>query len=225
MKTYILLPKIQRGWLPEEFQDDDVRSSKFLVEYFIEHFTQPGNTVFDPFAGFGTTLLVAERMKRIPFGIEADERRYEYTRSKLKMKNNLFLGDSRQLDTFPLPAIDFVFTSPIFMGCDETKNPLSGFKEDGNYQVYLDQIQDIFRKLSVFLNPGARVVVEVFNLRPRRGRPMTLLAWDITRSISEVLRFEKEIIACWTDVDDEDTGETPMGVGYDHHYCLVFVSK
>ena len=223
MKTYILLPKIQRGWLPEEFQDDDVRSSEFLVEYFIEHFTQRGNTVFDPFAGFGTTLLVAERMKRIPFGIEADERRYEYTRSKLKMKNNLFLGDSRQLDKFPLPAIDFVFTSPIFMGCDETKNPLSGFKEDGNYQMYLDQIQDIFRKLSVFLNPGARVVVEVFNLCPRRGRPMTLLAWDITRSISEVLRFEKEIIACWTDVDDEDTGETPMGVGYDHHYCLIFV--
>ncbi|MHA2079182.1 MAG: DNA methyltransferase, partial [Candidatus Thorarchaeota archaeon] len=222
MKTYILLPRMKRGWLPEEFHDDDVRSSQFLVKQFIEHFTQPGDTVFDPFAGFGTTLLVAERMKRIPFGIEADERRYEFTRSKLTMKDNIIHGDSRKLDTFPLPSIDFVFTSPIFMGCDETKNPLSGFKENGNYQVYLDQIQDIFRKLSEFLNPDARVVVEVFNLAPRRGRPMTLLAWDITHAISKVLRFEKEIIACWTEVEDEDTGETPMGVGYDHHYCLVF---
>ncbi|MHA2201835.1 MAG: DNA methyltransferase [Candidatus Thorarchaeota archaeon] len=223
MKTYILLPRMKRGWLPEEFHDDDVRSSQFLVKQFIEHFTQPGDTVFDPFAGFGTTLLVAERMKRIPFGIEADERRYEFTRSKLTMKDNIIHGDSRKLDTFPLPSIDFVFTSPIFMGCDETKNPLSGFKENGNYQVYLDQIQDIFRKLSEFLNPDARVVVEVFNLAPRRGRPMTLLAWDITHAISKVLRFEKEIIACWTEVEDEDTGETPMGVGYDHHYCLVFL--
>ena len=223
MKTYILLPRVKRGWLPEEFQDDDVRSAEFLVEYFIEHFTQPGDTVFDPFAGFGTTLLVAERMKRIPFGIEADERRYEYTRSKLTMKDNIILGDSRQLDTFPLPAIDFVFTSPIFMGCDETKNPLSGFKEDGTYQVYLDQIQNIFRKLSEFLNPEAKVVVEVFNLGPRHGRPMTLLAWDIALTISKVLRFEKEIIVCWQDVDEEDTGETPMDDGYDHHYCLIFV--
>ncbi|MHA2143708.1 MAG: DNA methyltransferase [Candidatus Thorarchaeota archaeon] len=225
MKTYILLPNMKRGSLPKEFQDDDVRSSEFLVEHFIAHFTQPGDTVFDPFAGFGTTLIVAERMKRIPFGIEADERRYEYTRSKLAMKDNIILGDSRKLDTFPLPAIDFVFASPIFMGCDETKNPLSGFKENGTYQVYLDQIQDIFRKLSEFLNPGAKVVVEVYNLAPRRGRPMTLLAWDMTYAISEVLRFEREIIACWQEVEEEDTSETPMLSGYDHHYCLVFIKE
>lgn len=225
IKSYILIPKIQRGWIPEEFQDDDNRSVEFVVEYFIEHFTQPGDTVFDPFAGLGTTLLVAERMGRVPFGIEADERRYEYTRSRLTMKDNIINGDSRKLDTFSLPAIDFVFTSPIFMGSDETKNPLSGFKESGTYQVYLDQIQDIFRKLSEFLNPGAKVVIEVYNLAPRRGRPMTLLAWDMTYAISEVLRFEREIIACWQGVEEEATGETPMTVGYDHHYCLVFVKE
>ncbi len=66
------------------------------------------------------------------------------------------------------------------------------------------------------------MVVEVFNLAPRRGRPITLLAWDITRLIAEVLKFEKEIIVCWTEVEDEDTGEPLMDVGYDHHYCLVF---
>jgi len=225
MKSYIILPKVKRDLLPKEFQDDDVRSTEFLVEYFIEHFTKPGYTVFDPFAGFGTTLIVAERMNRIPYGIEADERRYEYTRSKLKMNDNIILGDSRKLDTFSLPSIDFVFTSPIFMGCDETKNPLSGFKEEGNYQVYLDQIQDIFRKLKEFLTPNAKVVVEVFNLLPRRGRPKTLLAWDMTYAISKVLRFEREIIACWQEVDEEDIGETPMDVGYDHHYCLVFTAE
>jgi len=225
MKTYILLPNMKRSPIPEEFHDDDNRSAEFLPEYFIEHFTQPGDTVFDPFAGFGTTLLAAERMGRIPFGIEADEKRVEYTRSVLINKDNILHGDSRKLDTFPLPAIDFVFTSPIFMGSDETKNPLSGFKENGTYQVYLGQIQDIFRKLSEFLNPGAKVVVEVFNLGPRGTRPMTLLAWDMTYAISKVLRFEREIIACWQEVEEEDTGETPMDVGYDHHYCLVFVKE
>jgi len=223
MKTYILLPIMKREPIPEECQDHGMRGAEFLPELFINHFTKLSDTVFDPFAGFGTTLLVAERMERTPFGIEADKQRYECARSRIVAKDNIILGDSRNLDSFPLPRIDFVFTSPIFMGRDETKNPLSGFKEDGNYQVYLDQLQDIFRKLREFLNPGARVVVEVFNLAARGTRPYTLLAWDIARAISEVLRFDKEIIACWQGVDKEDTGETPMGVGYDHHYCLVFV--
>ncbi|MHA1950866.1 MAG: DNA methyltransferase [Candidatus Thorarchaeota archaeon] len=225
MKTYIIIPVGKKRQIPEEFHDDDNRSEEYLVEYFINHFTQPGDTVFDPFAGLGTTLLVAEEMGRIPFGIEADEQRYEYTRSKLTMKDNIVLGDSRKLDTFPLPAIDFVFTSPIFMGSDETKNPLSGFKENGTYQVYLDQLQDIFRKLCEFLNPQAKVVVEVYNLAPRGTRPMTLLAWDMTYAISKVLRFEREIIACWQGIDSSDTGETPMISGYDHHYCLVFAKE
>ena len=31
-----------------------------LVEAFLAEYTRPGDLVFDPFAGFGTTLLVAE---------------------------------------------------------------------------------------------------------------------------------------------------------------------
>ncbi|MGY5881518.1 MAG: DNA methyltransferase [Candidatus Thorarchaeota archaeon] len=209
MKTYILLPKVNHG--------------DFLPKLFIDHFTKPGDTVFDPFAGYGTTLLIAEHMGRIPFGIELDDERYEYTRSKLGIKENIIHGDSRKLDEFPLPSIDFVFTSPIFMLRDETKNPLAAWKEDGTYQVYLDQLQDIFRKLREFLNPGARVVVEVFNYTATDKRPMTLLAWDITIAISEVLRFDKEIIACWHGVNEDGTSDVRETFGYDHHYCLVFV--
>jgi DNA modification methylase len=200
-----------------------VNHGDFLPELFIDHFTKPGDTVFDPFAGFGTYLLVAEKMGRIPFGIELDEERYEFTRSKLSMKENIIHGDSRRLDEFTLPRIDLVYTSPIFMLRDETKNPLAAWKEDGTYQVYLDQLQDIFRKLREFLNPGARVVVEIFNYTATDERPMTLLAWDITIAISEVLRFDKEIIACWHGVNEDGTSEVRETFGYDHHYCLVFV--
>ena len=59
MKTYLHLSNIQSTELPRQFQNDDVRFSEQLVEYFLEHFTQMGDVVFDPFASFGTTLLVA----------------------------------------------------------------------------------------------------------------------------------------------------------------------
>ena len=222
MRTYIILPYVKRRQIPEEFHDDDNRSAESLVEYFIHQFTQPGETVFDPFAGLGTTLLTAEDMGRIPFGIEADEQRYEYIRSQLVLKENIILGDSRNLDTFHLPPLDFVITSPIFMRNDETKNPLSGFKENGTYQMYLDELQSIFRKMREFLKPSTKVVVEVFNLGATDTRPMTLLAWDMARALSRVLRFEKEIIVCW---QGDDRGDSPHKYGYDHSYCLVFDSE
>ena len=224
MKTYITLPYVKRRQIPEEFQDDDDMSPESIVEYFIHQFTNLGDTVFDPFAGFGTTLLVAEEMGRIPYGIEADERRYEYVRSQIAMKDNIILGDSRNLNDFQLPPLDFVFTSPIFMRYDETKNPLSGFKESGTYQNYLDDLQSIFRKLHEFLKPEAKVIVEVFNLGATSTRPRTLLAWDIARSISQVLSFEREIIVCWEE-QDQVQGDCPKKCGYDHDYCFVFTKE
>ena len=222
MKTYINLPYVKRRLIPEEFHDDDNRGPGSLAEFFIHQFTQPGDTVFDPFAGLGTELLVAEDMGRIPYGIEADERRYEYIRSQLVMKDNIILGDSRDLDKFHLPSFDLVITSPIFMRSDETMNPLSGYKEEGTYQMYLDELQDIFRKLRKFLKPKAKVIVKVFNLRATETRPLTFLAWDMARAISGVLRFDKEIIACW---QGEDRGDSPHVQGYDHSYCLLFDSE
>ena len=41
-----------------------------LPEWFIKLFTQENDTVLDPFAGSGTTLTVAQRMKRNSIGIE-----------------------------------------------------------------------------------------------------------------------------------------------------------
>ncbi len=41
-----------------------------LPEWFIRLFTKEGNTVLDPFAGSGTTLVVSKRMKRHSIGIE-----------------------------------------------------------------------------------------------------------------------------------------------------------
>ncbi len=221
MKSYVVLPWSMKRQLPDEFRNNDMRYPDSLVEYFVEELTNPGDTVFDPFAGYGTTLLVAEEMGRVAFGIESDKRRFDYTRSLLSTKENLILGDSRDLDRYQLPQMDLVLTSPIFMRSDETRNPLTGYKELGTYHVYLDELQEIFRKIGGLLKHDARVIVEVWNLRPRDDRPMTLLAWDIARSLSRVLTFEKEIIACWEEVGD-DSREEPQKNGYEHSYCLVF---
>ncbi len=41
-----------------------------LPQFFIQAFTDKGDSVFDPFAGSGSTLIAAERLKRAGYGIE-----------------------------------------------------------------------------------------------------------------------------------------------------------
>ncbi|MBD0333368.1 MAG: site-specific DNA-methyltransferase [Chitinophagaceae bacterium] len=55
-----------------------------LPEWFIKLFTKEGDTVLDPFMGSGTTLIVANRMKRNSIGIELVPKYYKMVREQLK---------------------------------------------------------------------------------------------------------------------------------------------
>jgi DNA modification methylase len=41
-----------------------------VPQHVIERYSRPGDWVLDPFCGFGTTLVVAERLGREPLGFE-----------------------------------------------------------------------------------------------------------------------------------------------------------
>ncbi len=57
-----------------------------LVEFFVKFLTDPGELVFDPFAGSNTTGAVAERLGRTWMGIEADP---EYAKaSRVRFTNS-----------------------------------------------------------------------------------------------------------------------------------------
>ncbi len=62
-----------------------------LPEWFIKLFTQEGDTVLDPFAGSGTTLTVAQKMKRNSIGIEILPEYHEMMLKEIEtVKNFLF---------------------------------------------------------------------------------------------------------------------------------------
>ena len=54
-----------------------------LPEWFIKLFTQPGDTVLDPFMGSGTTLFVAQKMGRNSIGIEIVPEYFNMVKEKL----------------------------------------------------------------------------------------------------------------------------------------------
>lgn len=55
-----------------------------LPKWFINLFTQPGDTVLDPFMGSGTTNIVAQRMDRSSIGIELLPEYYEMVKEQIE---------------------------------------------------------------------------------------------------------------------------------------------
>jgi len=53
------------------------------ANYYIEHLTQPGDTVLDPFCGSGTTIIAAMKLGRIGIGVERDDERANTARAKI----------------------------------------------------------------------------------------------------------------------------------------------
>ena len=211
MPTYLNLENKFEFDLPKRFRYQDVRYAPALVRHFLEVYTAPGDIILDPFAGFGTTLFVAESMGRVPIGIELEEDKVDFIREKLADKNAIRHADARRLAEIDLPRIDFSMTSPPFTNAFDPENALNAYQtKDGSYDSYLNELQEIYRMLAKRLKPGGRVVLEVSNLKDAQG--ITPLAWDIAARISRVLRFDGEVVICWD----------KYWYGYDHSYCLVF---
>ncbi|UCF05156.1 MAG: site-specific DNA-methyltransferase [bacterium] len=214
MKTYLMLKRAYSERPPGVSPDEDDRSSEDLIEYFLERFSREGDTVFDPFAGYGTTLLVAQRMGRIPYGVERDERRVAYARSKLHQPSHMICGDAQHIESLDVPSFDVSITSPPFMEKGEIRNPLASHSREGmEYASYIQSLKLIFEQVRRLMKPGAHVVVEVVNIKSGRG--VTTFSWDVGTALSEVLTFQGEVIIC----------HEGSLFGYHHSYCLVFSNQ
>ncbi len=69
-----------------------------LPEWFIKLFTKENDVVLDPFMGSGTTLIAANNLNRIPFGIDIQSEYYnmvikEFEKIDVDQKINFDIGD------------------------------------------------------------------------------------------------------------------------------------
>jgi DNA modification methylase len=182
-----------------------------MLEHFIAKYTQEGQIVFDPFAGFGTTLLVAEELGRAGYGIEYSKPKADYVHGLLAHPERLIEGDARRLLEYDLPNFDLCLTSPPYTNENDAENPFVDYRQKGfDYQSYLKEMGNIFSQVAQKLNPSGHVVIEAANLK-KQGH-VTTLAWDIAGEVSKILHFEGETMIGWD----------RYGYGYNHSYCLVF---
>src|SRR5215216_4753295 len=166
VQTWTQFTKGNKTVLPSRFRHEDVRVSENLLEFFIETFTEKGQVVFDPFAGFGTTLLVAEELDRVGYGIEYSKPKAEYVRGLLAHPERLIEGDSRILLEYDLPTFDLCLTSPPYTNENDSENPYVDYRKKGfDYPSYLKETGNIFSQVARKLTTTSHVVIEAANLK------------------------------------------------------------
>jgi DNA modification methylase len=217
--------RLTKSWFVMPYQlkdipikgDTDARYPESFVKIFLEEFTDEGDIILDPFAGYGTTLIVAQRMKRVGIGIEYEKKKCAYIQKNLKEPSIVIHGDSRKLSTYEIPKCDFSITSPPYMRSHDKENPLTSNTKSGEYKEYLQQMKNVYMQVKQIMKRNALIVLEVSNTYDNKHQ-MTPLAWDMAKILSEVLYFENEIIFC------HKNGES-FSSKVNHSYCLLFRNK
>ncbi len=175
--------------------DEDVHFSRVLARAVLEDLTRPGDRVLDPFAGFGTTLLVAEDLGRTAVGVELLPERCAAAAAAAPA-SIVVLGDARDLRGLVDGPFDLVLTSPPYMATDDgPEDPLSGYTGTSSYEGYLAELRGILAQCLDLLTPEGHLVVNVANIDT--GERYTPLAWDVGRLLGEVGRLTQDVFVCW----------------------------
>ena len=251
--------KFQKSWFlhnpPPRKKGVLVHPAKFpetMAQEFIEFFTRKGETVLDPMAGTGSTLVAALRAGRNSYGIELnpkyakiathiiEEERKTLGQQVEGLTSNLVNGDARMAINYQLPLIDYVLTSPPYWDMlrargAETQKKRRG--SDGLDVHYSDDPNDMgnIKDYEKFLEG----LVEIYKgLKPilrqkayltiivknvKKGGRIYPLAWDIGRELGKTYTLKDEKI--WV---QDNQRLAPFGLGSAwvsntfHHYCLQF---
>lgn len=175
--------------------DEDVHFSRGLVAAVLEDLTSVGSRVLDPFAGFGTTLQVAEEMGRRAVGVELLPERCAVAAAAAPTAS-VVQGDARNLAELVEGPFDLVLTSPPYMAADDgDDDPLSGYTGASSYRNYLRELRSILASCLNLLAPNGHLVVNVANIHS--GAHFTPLAWDVGRLLAEVGSLSQDVFVCW----------------------------
>jgi DNA modification methylase len=183
-----------------------------LAAVVIEAYSRPGDVVLDPFAGYGTTAVVAARLGRRPIAIELLPGRAARIRRRLGAAGTVITGDARSLATLVEGPIDLCLTSPPYMtSTSHPENPLTAYRTlDGDYQIYLGELEAIAATIAGLLRPGGHLALNVATITA--GGRVTPLAADVGERVGRHLTLVADVPIHW-DV-------APEGLIDDR--CLVF---
>jgi len=213
MSNFITLPwKLELDAPP--FEGNDIKFPEGFARHIIKTYSKNGDNIFDPFAGLGTTLFVAEELNRVPFGIEAEDQKHQWVAGQLENWTHLVCDDAARLEKYKFPKMDLVLTSPPFMHRHHKYNPLyGGDPKQAGYDKYLKRMGFIFGKVVSVMKKNTTLILHVDNIQS--GKTFTPLVRDIANTLNKNFIQTGETIVQWKN-------PTP---DYTHTQFLIFKKR
>ena len=251
--------KFQKSWFihnpPPRKKGVLVHPAKYpetMAQEFIEFFTKQGETVLDPMAGTGSTLIAALRAGRNSYGIELNPKYAKIAQEFIEaerntlgenvkgLTSNVINGDAAQITNYELPIIDYVLTSPPYWdmlrakGSENQKKRRDSdeldvhYSDDPNDMGNISDYEEFLGKLvNIYkgLKPLLRekAYLTIIVKNVKKGGKIYPLAWDIARELGKTYTLKDEKI--WLQ-DNQPLAPFGMGSAWVsntfHHYCLQF---
>jgi len=199
------------------------------MQPFVRRFSRQGDTVFDPFAGFGTTLLAARLEDRLASGCEVDAGRIDLIRERLARHGlargtTLLHGACDALDATALQPFDLCLTNVPYFGCRWTgAAAASQLYDSQSYAQHLEGLRNVFHRVRAGLREGGACIAMAQNIR--LGERVLPLAFDLARILGSLFTMEEERVLVYPH-DGEDSGSTgdasAMRTDRRHEHALVF---
>lgn len=251
--------KFQKSWFlhnpPPRKKGVLVHPAKFpetLAQEFIEFFTKKGQTVLDPMAGTGSTLIAALRAGRHSYGVELNPKYAEIAKQMVEEERSLLgetvesltskviPGDAAQITSYQFPQFNYVLTSPPYWdmlhakGAEtQRKRRASGeldvqYSEDPNDLGNIHDYEEFLEKL-VNIYKGLRPLLcdkaylTIIVKNVKKGGKIYPLAWDLARELGKIYVLKDERV--WV---QDNQRLAPFGLGSAwvsntfHHFCLQF---
>ena len=251
--------KFQKSWFihnpPPRKKGVLVHPAKFpetMAQEFIEFFTKEGETVLDPMAGTGSTLVAALRCGRNSYGIELNLKYAEIARQIIDqerktlgseveyLNSEIIHGDANRATQFPIPIIDYVLTSPPYWDMLHARGAETQTKRRSSKELdvfYSDDPKDVgnlhdyeeFLEKLVGIYAGLKSLLKekayltIIVKNVKKGGKIYPLAWDIGRELGKTYTLKDEKI--WLQ-DNQRLAPYGMNSAWVsntfHHYCLQF---
>jgi len=251
--------KFQKSWFihnpPPRKKGVLVHPAKFpetMAQEFIEFFTKEGESVLDPMAGTGSTLIAALRAGRNSYGIELNPKYTKIAKQIIEdernmlgeaianLKSEIVNGDAAQITNYQLPTFDYVLTSPPYWDMLHAKGAKTQKKRRSSEELdvhYSDDPNDMgniadyeeFLSRLVHIYEGLKPLLRekayltIIVKNVKKGGKIYPLAWDIGRELGKTYTLKDEKI--WL---QDNQRLSPFGLGSAwvsntfHHYCLQF---
>ena len=223
--------KFQKSWFmhnpPPRKKGVLVHPAKFpetMAQEFIEFFTKEGETVLDPMAGTGSTLVAALRCGRNSYGIELNPKYAEIAQQIIaeerqtlgvsveNLKSEIVNADATDASShFPLTTFDYVLTSPPYWdmlhakGAQTQKTRRSSTELDVFYSDDpndVGNLHDYEEFLATLVNIYAglkpllkeKAYLTIIVKNVKKGGKIYPLAWDIGRELGKTYTLKDEKI-------------------------------